>query len=719
MGSMATGARNPVLGRLAGQIARPFARRKFEKAGMFSSDSPTGFQVIDHVRQRVRSGETCYIVGLGVSGHNAGASLVEVSKSRGIRLLSNDEEERFTGRKHYEDYPEQAIRELQRRLKLLGIKPAQIAAWTTSWDYGIAEAVMARTMVEQLPGSLDFLKPGSATTWNPFERCAEAIRAPDLLRRQLGLHSAPPLIMFQHHENHASMAYAASPFAKNDRSTVVAVIDAAGDRGSISHYLGKEGQLSELYCNDSVPDSLGIFYTTLSSTQGGWTPLSSEGRYMGAVAWGDQDRHTNPYYRRLREIFHFGDAGKILLNRKLANWQNAGELKPYTPAFESITGPPIPADKMWNPDAILKVDSVQHSDITRSRVDLAAATQLVFEDGIFHIVDHLIRSTQSDQLVLSGGAALNGLANMKLLSHFDSQWYKRNLGLDTRLKLWVPPTTGDAGVTMGAAYSLALHANVPLGPSLQHAAWCGIPASTSEVESALDADQDIEFEKLGSVLNQKDRQRVADLMAYIISCDGVLGLYQGPAETGPRALGQRSILANPCNPDTRRVLNEKVKFREAIRPLAPMVTREHADHFFELSEGAAADDYNAYHYMVMTTNARPIAYEKVPSVVHKDGTCRIQIVKPESNPLVYDYLKAMGRRLGAEVSVNTSLNVGGPICQTPTQAIATMKRAKALTGLVMVSEEGEMYLVWHAVETSFKDNGAQLRQWVAQHSGRQ
>lgn len=608
-----------------------------------------------------------------------------------------------------------AISELARRLSLLGVKPSQVAAWATSWDYGIAEAVMARTMFEQLPGSLTFLKPGSATTWNPFERCQEALRAPGLLRHQIGLDVAPPFIMLPHHENHASMAYAAFTFAKSDRATMVAVIDAAGDRGSISHYLARDGKLTELHCNDSVPDSLGIFYTTLSSTQGGWTPSSSEGRYMGAVAWGDQDRHTNPYYRRLREIFHFGPAGQILLNRDLANWQNAGELKPYAPALEAITGPPIPASRMWNPDAILKIESIQHSATTRARVDLAAATQLMFEDGVFHIVDHLIRSTGSDQLVLSGGSALNGIANMKLLDHYDTRWYKRNLGQDTRLKLWVPPTTGDAGVTIGAAYSLALRAHVPLGPNMQHAALCGIPASLGMIESALESEPEVQVERLGNISNEGERLMVADFMAYIIARDGVLGLYQGSAETGPRALGQRSILANPCNPDTQKILNERVKFREAIRPLAPMVTDDQADHFFELSEGAAADDYNAYRYMIMTRKARPVAREKIPSVVHKDGTCRIQIVKQELNPLVYDYLKAMGRRLGAEVSVNTSLNVGGPICQTPAQALATMKRAKALTGLIMVSEEGEVFLVWHAVETSFKDSGGQLRRWLDEY----
>jgi carbamoyltransferase len=493
------------------------------------------------------------------------------------------------------------------------------------------------------------------------------------------------------------------------------VLDGMGDRGAISHYLGENGTLTHLYSNDSFSDSLGTFYSIISSTQGGWTTLSSEGRYMGAVAWGDVDRRTNPYYRRFREIFGFESDGRVLINRRLANWQNAGELAPYSPALEEMIGPPITPDRMWNPDAVLNVDAIQHSEVTRARVDLAAATQLIFEDAVFHIVDHLIRTTRSDRLILTGGTALNGLVNMRLLDHYDEEWYERNLCLETRLHLWVPPTPGDAGVTMGAAYSAALRARVPPGPPLQHAAYCGIASSRRNIQDAIENDREIGVQQLANVATRTGRESVADLMAYLISRDGVLGLFQGPAETGPRALGQRSILANPCNPGTLSIVNRRVKFREPIRPLAPMVTREEANRYFELSPGASDDDYNAYRYMVLTTLARPLAYEKIPAVVHRDGTCRIQIVMEDMQPLVHAYLKAMGRRVGAEVSVNTSLNVGGPIAQTPVQALSALKRAKALTGLIMVADDGDAFLVWHAVRNESKDSGDQLRHWLAEY----
>lgn len=694
----------------------PLLRYRFAQCNIHCGDSETAQEQFRQLQARVAGGETCYVVGLGVSGHNAGVSLIAVSRDRGIELISNDEEERFTAQKHCAEFPEHALGELVRRLAARGLTVADVALWATSWDYARCAALATRGLVEELPASWKLVRAGSVPKWDFVTRGRQARISRDRLSKQLGLDPFPPLVMLPHHENHASFAYAASPFASGPGKTMITVIDGWGDHGAISHYLGENGALTHLYSNQSLADSLGVFYSVISSTQGGWTTLSSEGRYMGAVAWGDTDRLTNPYYRRLREILRFEDDGQVLVNRRLVNWQNAGEREPYTPALARMIGPPISQDRMWNPDAVLNVDNIQHSEITRSRVDLAAATQLVFEDALFHIVDHLIRTTGSDRLILSGGTALNGLVNMRLLERYDEAWYERNLGCETRLHLWVPPTPGDAGVTIGAAYSAALRAKVPPGPTLQHAAYCGIAPTSDAIGEALRNDREIGVRPLGNVSSPAGREAVAGLMAYIISRDGVLGLFQGPAETGPRALGQRSILANPCNPATLHNINLRVKFREPIRPLAPMVTLDEAHRYFELSSGASDDDYNAYRYMVLTTLARPLAYEKVPVIVHRDGTCRIQIVSEQTNPLVYSYLKAMGRRVGVEVSVNTSLNVGGPIAQTPAQALGAMKRAKALSGLVMIADNGDAFLAWHAIKNDAKDGGAQLLGWLDEHA---
>jgi carbamoyltransferase len=388
---------------------------------------------------------------------------------------------------------------------------------------------------------------------------------------------------------------------------MVAVLDGTGDDSSISLYVARGNRLRRVYQNDSIFDSLGQMYLYISSSQGGWPPLSSEGRYMGAAAWGDGNRLTNPFYPQLRQLFHFAPDGQVFLNRCLANWHRGGILRPYTERLTAILGPPIPPDKMWNPDAVLRVEDIDHAPVTQERVDKAAATQLVFEDVLFHVLGHLIRTTGSHKLVITGGTALNCVGNMRLLEHFDSSWYERYLSRpSTRLHLWVPPVPGDAGVPIGAAYHFACRAGAPLGlpgRSLQHAFYCGRAATGEELQDALDSVGQIATQRLGNVRRPDQRERIADLLAYIVSRDGVAGIFQGAAETGPRALGHRSILANPKNPQTLQTLNQLVKFRERIRPLAPMATLEAAQRWFKLSPGASDDQYNAYNYMVLTARA--------------------------------------------------------------------------------------------------------------------
>ena len=248
---------------------------------------------------------------------------------------------------------------------------------------------------------------------------------------------------------------------------------------------------------------------------------------------------------------------------------------------------------------MLRVEDINHRPDTRDRLDKAAATQLVFEDAMIHVVDHLLRATGANRLVLTGGVALNAIGNMRLLEHFDEAWFASAQQRKARLHLWVPPTPGDAGVTIGAAWLFAHLAGAARGAPMTHAFYCGSSPARDEIATALEAD-DIASQRIGDISTPDGRDAVADLMAFMVAQGGVIALYQGPAETGPRALGHRSILANPCDPSTRERLNERVKYREAIRPLAPMATLEAAQEYFDLLEGASDADYNAYNYMVLT-----------------------------------------------------------------------------------------------------------------------
>jgi carbamoyltransferase len=706
--------------------------------GLHRPHSKLGRARLAALQQAISAGQERYVLGFNTTSHNSGAALVRVTGRGRVELICNEEEERYTAEKHCNQYPEHSIESVKRQMRALGIGPGDLAACVSSWDYaGFLDIGFLRPVLEEAPASLTVLLRERAAVGKTREKSAPEqsdldrregmtalVRAPTRLGLQLGLDGPMPIVGVRHHDAHAYLSYAVSPFAAGADAAdagadaagadagaadadadaagaggdpvIAMVVDGNGDDASVSLYSCRGSELTLLSARGtSRLDSLGTMYAFISSTQGGWPPLSSEGRYMGAAAWGDGDRLTNRYYRRLKHLFHFGPAGQVQLNRVLAKWTRSSVADPYNEELAEILGAPIAPEQIWNPDAILNVEDVRHPEITRDRVDKAAAVQMVFEDALVHMVEHAIRTTASHRLVLTGGAALNCVANMRLLECFDERWYERNLGVrDTRLHLWVPPIPGDAGTPIGAAYAFAMRAGAHPGPPLQHAFYCGLPPSTTAIRAAIAAEPAAGSIALGDCSDPAVMAQVADLLAHTLADDRVMGLYQGNSETGPRALGHRSILANPCNPDTRRLLNERVKHRELIRPLAPMLTRADAERFFQLQQGASDDDFNAYNYMVLTAHARPVAHETIPAVIHHDGTGRLQIVRPEIDPFCHELLLAMGRRVGVEVAVNTSLNVGAPIAHTPEQALATLKRARGMDGLLMIGANRQATLVW-------------------------
>jgi len=690
------GAKHSRLAEFGYRALEPVGRLGAAKWGLVGSDSRVAQSRLALLAEAMREGREAYVLGVGFATHNSGASLVRVSPDGTLELVCNEEEERYTGIKHCSDYPEHSVEAIKVRLSRLGISPTELAAVVNNWDFPKLMATLVRGAIEEAPRSLtaDFdEQPGQPIQNDIFPQVRSGATR---LARQLGHERRMPVIAMRHHDSHAHVSYALSPFAHEPGPTMVLVLDGSGDDASASFYVAQESRLRLLAAHGSnILDSLGALYGFLSATQGGWPVLSSEGRYMGAAAWGNGNRLTNRHYRRLRQIVYFGSDGEVRINRALANWMRRGLAEPYTDELIGILGEPIPPEQMWHPDAVLNVEDVRHPEVTQERVDKAAALQMVFEDGLVHIVEHLIRATGGDRLVLCGGTALNCVANMRLLDSFDEHWYQRELGRsDTRLHLWVPPTPGDAGTPAGAAFAFAMRAGARVGKPMRHAFYCGIAPSEDEIVSALEAEASVGRMQLGDCADPRNRERIADLLAHALAEDRIFGLYQGASETGPRALGHRSILANPCNPETRRLLNERVKHRELIRPLAPMLTRAAAETLFELQPGATDDDYNAYSYMILTARARPHAKELIPAVVHHDGTGRLQIVNPEVDPLCHAFLVAMGRRVGVEASVNTSLNVGAPIAHTPTQAVETLKRAKGMDGLLMIGAEQQATLVW-------------------------
>jgi carbamoyltransferase len=664
-------------------------------------------------------GEKLYLIGLGPSGHNSAAALVSVDRNEGIRVICNNEEERYTGIKNDGHFPVNSLADVFEYMKNNQIDYRNIFAVLGSWDYLKGISTGLRHVIEEAPQSFSLIRRSASPHMN-FWHFVEALKAPSLLKSFFKSKNRIPFIGMRHHNNHAFYPYAVSPFAGSKEPTIIIVMDGFGDDGSISFFCATDNKIDLIGKNKGVFDSQGLLYAVISSTQGGWEPLSSEGRYMGASAWGDMDRLTNPFYKRLRQIIHFESGGQVLVNRSMIKYHQLGQQKPYGKKLKEILGDPIPPDKIWNPDMVLNVDNIEHAEITRERVDKAAALQLVYEDALFHMVDYLIRLTKSNQLILSGGTALNCVANMKLMDHFNEDYYLRSIQRkETTLKLWVPPNPSDTGTAMGACYHFALLNGSSCGSKMNHAFICGNPPRRNQIRMAMEDAEDTRFHLLGNINCRKNLLKVADLIAFIISRNGVVGLYQGAGETGPRALGHRSILANPCNPDSLDQINELVKFREKIRPLAPMITLNEAKRYFYLAKGASSDNFNAYNYMVLTVMAKEAAFPKIPAVIHKDGTSRIQICREETDPLSFEVLKAIRRYIGVEALINTSLNVGTPIVNSPDQAIRALHRSKGLSGLIMVEENGEAYLCWHNIISGLKDGGNKLNSWVREWYKRQ
>jgi carbamoyltransferase len=699
-----------VLGAAGSRVALPFAELYFRRKQIHRSTSHFAAERQQELAARLARGETAYLAGISIGGfHNSGVALIEVSPDAGLRIICNNEEERFSGRKHANNYPSASLEALTDIMRRLGISPERIVAWLGTYDYPLLVATGIRCVLEEFPASMHlmFQDPSPTFDKNQFK---EGICAPVRLGQLFGLASAVSIIGMPHHDNHAWFSYLVSPFARDPQPVMIVVVDGSGDFASISFYVGENGTIRQIRTNGSVFDSLGMFYSVISSTQGGWTALSSEGRYMGAAAYGDMNRSTNRFYSRLRNIFSLQSNGDVHLNRSLANWPRHMFRKPYTPELISLLGRPVAPEDMWNPDAVLGVEDIHHQPNTQERLDKAAATQMVFEDALNHVVDCLIRTTGSDRLVLTGGAALNAVANMRLLEKFDESYYNRVLRRRTRLHLWVPPVPGDAGATVGAAYAFAASVGAGFGPPLKHAFYCGRASSISEILAALKSAADLAWMVVGDASHRSGIDAIADLMAFITARDGIVAICQGSAETGPRALGHRSIVANACNPHTRDFLNARVKHREQIRPLAPMATLTAAMDLFELGDGGSDDNYNAYNYMVLTARAKPHARLQVPAVIHADGTARIQIVREDTDAVTFAYLKALGRRTGVEVAVNTSFNVAAPIAQSPVQALDTLRRANGMDGVFIFSDDGPVVVAW--AKEPRTGIGGRIRKWV-------
>ena len=423
-----------------------------------------------------------------------------------------------------------------------------------------------------------------------------------------------------HHLAHALSAYSYSGF---DDAAVV-VIDGRGAWEATSVWHGHNGRLDPV-CTINFPDSLGLFYATFTEFLG-FVPYSDEWKVMGLAPYGKPGVELQPFIDAATDPYCVHS--KLLFDRGSR--------------FASI----IP---------LLGQPRVPESDITDHHKDVAFAVQDACENAMMSVVRLALEKTHSRNLCLSGGVALNSKANGKI--HASGM-------IDS---LFVQPAASDDGVALGAALVPFLDDNgkLPIKP-MRHSYW-GPSFDDNAIEKAL----------LTYKIRHTKLVDPAATAAQFLSNGKILGWFQGRMEFGPRALGSRSILADPRDPEMNAKVNNAVKFREWWRPFAPSFKREAAPDYLE----SAFDSP----FMILTAQVRPEKRSVIPSVTHIDGSARPQTVEREINPLYYRLIDEFGKITGVPVILNTSFNLRGEaIVHTPTDALRTFF-SSGMDALVMGS----------------------------------
>lgn len=532
------------------------------------------------------------------------------------------EEERFNREKHTKAFPRHALIEAFGN----GLDELRgIDVITTPWDERRIRRTFARWIVSHLPASLSLLLERSHTPQRN-----EIVRVSAVLRRRLerltgGQIELPPIVNVGHHESHAA-AFFVSPF--EDAS--ILVMDGFGDDAATTIFTG-EGNRIERHWHEPMANSLGLVYTFLTQFLG-FGGFSDEGKVMALAACGDDS-----YVERFRDIIRLENDGRYRINFDYFDYPSYGELKPFKRRFFEVFGAPRQAGEL----------------LEDRHLAIAHALQTVTEEAIVHIVRALERKFPSRNLVFTGGVALNCVANARILEQTGMQ------------RVWVPPCASDTGAPLG---STLWHFHQTLGKprtfELRHA-FFGLEYSDGDIVRELD--------KAGLKSERLEGQALYDRLALDLSEGKVVGVFHGRFELGPRALGHRSILADPRRPEIRSIINGKIKHREPFRPFAPAVMEEYAAEYFEISQ---PDPFMTLAPMVNEDKAHLI-----PAAIHVDGTARIQTVSAEDNAHFYRILQAFHRLTGVPVLLNTSFNRHEPIVASPDHAISCYLR----TGMDVLS----------------------------------
>ncbi|KAB7530479.1 carbamoyltransferase [Flagellimonas olearia] len=543
------------------------------------------------------------ILGLNYYFHDSSSCIVKDGK-----LLTAIEEERLNRDKHTQKFPKLSV---ERCLKDSGLKFSDVDHIAVSIK---PKHNRGKKVLFILSKMFSMLKSRSLLRFIGYQIGYPYLKQRDFwawYNEHWGTSDKKPKVHFvEHHLSHVAGSFFVSPY----KEAALLGIDGAGEWATtwIGHGNGlKINKISENF----FPHSLGAFYEIVTQFCG-FKPNYDEGKTMGLAPMGNPET----YKAEVEKIIQVDKHGRFKMDLSFFNPQFVG----YSEKFVSVFGKP----------------REKGAPFEERHKDVAAAFQRVLEDKVLQICDILYEKTKAEYLVIAGGVSLNSVMNGRIVR-------------ESKFKdVYVMPAAGDNGTALGAAYYVH---NGILGNERNYVhdnPYVGTSYSNEEIKKVLD----------GAKLSYQYVEDICEHAAELLEKGRILGWFQGPMEVGPRALGSRSILANPAFPDMKDKINSEVKFREAYRPFAPSAIVEAKDDFFDLKVEAP--------FMLKVCNVLPEKQKIIPAVTHVDGSARLQTVRRELHPRYYDLIKALGERTGVPVVLNTSFNIQGePVVESPKDAI--------------------------------------------------
>lgn len=558
---------------------------------------------------------------LGINAYHADSSAAILVDGK---LLAATEEERFTRVKHWAGFPAKAI---QFCLDEAGISLDQVDHIAIGRDPKAKFNKKLLYLLKNPSGGFDMVK-------KRFQNTKDVSSLEHEFEKMSGIPAdkiKPKIHNIEHHRSHLASAFFASPFEE----AALLSIDGSGDFTTTMIGVGKGNKIEVL---DSVdfPVSVGSFYTAFTQFLG-FPYYGDEYKVMGLAPYGEPK-----YVDKLRDVIHFTSDGLFTWNDKyfksakdvVVTYDNnipfVGTL--YTPYLEEKFG---------------KTRS-KGEELSQYHKDIAASVQRFTEELIFHIVNHLQKRTGLKNLCVAGGVAQNSVANGKILKNSDFD------------NLYIPSAGHDAGISMGCAYYVYNQVlDMPRAQPI-YSAYTGSRFTNEQIEQYL-KERNIQYKRYS---DEELYEKVADRLVD----SGVIGWFQGRAEFGPRALGGRSILADPRRIDAKDLLNAKIKRRESFRPFAPSILKEFVPEYFELTDDVP--------FMEKVFPIKKEKHSVIPAVTHADGTGRLQSVDKNVSPRYYNLIEAFRKRTGVPILLNTSFNENEPIVNSPAEALDCFLRTK-------------------------------------------